>query len=213
VSRTNLFWDFYQLSTFTNLVEHTAPTNNDKLLIWDSTANTNRYLTLAGLMTNPPTADGITNTDTFLIWSTATNAGNLYGTNPTLAKVSLSGLSNFVATVVTNVFGAARFTSSESNLVTGVVADVPHGLGGTPQEVRWVIVCKTNDVGYVVGDEVPADMVELGEGYMLGGGANATNVFASLQNAGFTLNNKASGATEPALATRWKAKAYAVRYP
>lgn len=104
IGLTNIFsewWRWMRFAETTNTITdptnyflslHTAPTNGDALVIWDSRAQTNRAITLASLATNPPTASVLTNSDLIPWFATATNAANPYGTNPILAKVTIEQL-------------------------------------------------------------------------------------------------------------------------
>lgn len=49
-----------------------------------------------------------------------------------------------------------QFTSIKValGLGTGKIIDVPHNLGGTPSALRAVIICTTNENGYIIGEEV-----------------------------------------------------------
>lgn len=201
-----------RLLTFTNAVMHTAPTNNDALLIWDSVAGTNKQITLARLITNAPAATVATNGDFLLGYSTNDAA---------VVKYTPLQLTRFVtSSVPTLVYTNSlpmKFVTGESNVVPGKVSDVAHGLTGRPQSATWVIVCKTNDVGYVIGDEVDvAGIYEGGTGVVIfTGGANATNVFLTCDSSvgSVNLRRKDTGAVATITAVRWRAKCYATYFP
>lgn len=144
-------------------------------------------------------------------WVTNTIIGATpYGTNAHLALPAgwyVAGTS----LIASNVLG---FTSNESNFVAGVICNVAHGLGVTPGLVNWVAVCKTNDAGYEVGDELAVG--QLFEPSVAtpqwNHGANATNVFmTAFSSLGTTLRvyNKATGDLDLITLVRWRAKAYA----
>lgn len=104
------------------------------------------------------------------------------------------------------------FTSPEFSIRAGLMADLAHGFSNTPTFVRWVVVCKTNDVGYSAGDECDADYVLDNKGTsVFAEGSNATNIFLIYKNGSslFYLANKGSGAIQSGTIVRWKAKAYA----
>jgi hypothetical protein len=107
ITASNLFWSLETWNKpFTNLLTHTAPTNQDRLLIWDSTAGTNKTTTLGGLVTNLPLATLLTNTDSLLIFSTSTNSGTA-GTN-LVARTTMQQL----LTLVSNNIVAPLFTNT-----------------------------------------------------------------------------------------------------
>lgn len=100
------------------------------------------------------------------------------------------------------------FTSFEYPLAIGTV-QTNHGFTATPSQVRWVLLCKTNDIGYVVGDEVDAHVAENGDTTAMATGANATNVFLAIRNISALKFPTKDGATQGTInSARWKAKAY-----
>ena len=89
---------------FTNQLQHTAPTNVDRLLIWDATAGTNKWTTLSGLVTNLPVAVAPTNTARLMIVETGE-----------VKQVSILGLQvpgNGVGFVYTNMTSVIAHTAS-----------------------------------------------------------------------------------------------------
>lgn len=106
----------------------------------------------------------------------------------------------------------SNFTSIEYSLASGLVADTNHNLGTTPVMVRWVLVCKTADLGFSVGDEVDVahfyNNVTANQQFSSGG--NATNVFLLLRDTGnINVRKKSDGDDGSITASRWRAKAYA----
>lgn len=105
------------------------------------------------------------------------------------------------------------FTSAEFSISAGAIANVAHGLGVTPQQVRWVLVCKTTDLNFAVEDEVPIEhFVGPSAEARWSAGGNTTNVFLTLfSSTGSTLImfNKSTGNAESATLSRWRAKCYA----
>jgi len=72
------------------------------------------------------------------------------------------------------------FVSAEQAVsLSGATVTVAHGLGFTPTRVRWVMRCKTAELGFSIGDEVevPSAGDSTNFGLHQSGGANATNVF------------------------------------
>jgi hypothetical protein len=220
VTRSNLFYQASTVLTFTNLATHTAPTNLDALLIWDATAGTNRQTTLIGLQTNLPAATTFTNTDSFAFLSTVTNANNPFGTNNTLKRITLAQVQAYVTNTLTGGTNQiaytnqlpVTFTSGESNLVTGSAIDVAHGLGGTPQSVRFVLVCKIAQKGYSIGDEVESAAWHTAGTTTSAGGANSTNVFLTMGSATPNIYDKGSASDSPVTAIDWRLKAYATYF-
>lgn len=106
------------------------------------------------------------------------------------------------------------FVSSHFPLVSaGAIANVPHGLAGRPQFVRWVLENLVADQGYVPGDEIPLHCVlDNSNGIVrMNGDANATHVFATCYDsvAAFGVHHKSTGAFTNITSSRWRAKCYA----
>ena len=119
---------------------------------------------------------------------------------------------------------AQKFVSIEYPL-TNVSYSIStnHGLSVTPQSVRWVLVCKTAELGYSVGDEVSAEalVASADNSRHVVEGANATKVFFAYAGAGnaMQLPNKTSPAAPQTLTSassvisNWKLKCYASYTP
>jgi len=163
------------------------------------------------------TADGdgiqVTNLQPWRIaWMTNTIiAATPYGTNAAVALPAgwyVAGSS----LIASNALG---FTSNESNIVNGAICDVAHGLGVTPANVNWVFVCKTNDAGYAVGDELEMNQVTEADtsAVRFTHGANSTNVFctafSSVTASTLRLYTKSTGALDVMTAVKWRIKCYA----
>jgi hypothetical protein len=153
----------------------------------------------------------------------------VYGSNNVAAAAFLGP--NFVIQNYTNVTSGVTntgntllptsFTSQEYALpavgVGGVVANVAHGLSKTPTVLRWVILCKTNNLGYNVGDEVDVNSVLCGNAalsasqpWVFSNGVNATNVFLIMNNSGTPqIINKTNFNNASLPVASWKAKCYA----
>jgi hypothetical protein len=102
------------------------------------------------------------------------------------------------------------FTSQEYALAAGVIANVAHSFSNSPSYVKWVLVCKTNNVGYRVGDEVDVNGVLSGQPLVFANGANSTNVFLIMNNTGtFQIINKTNFVPATISLPSWKAKCYA----
>lgn len=204
---TNLWANFKYRAAFTNLVEHTAPTNTDKFLVWDSVANTNKYTTLSGLFTN--------------LTTTTTNGASDWYLTITNGTPKLIPYQNIVNNVSNAIFGVS-YTSGTSNLnglAAGKTMDVAHGLPGTPKIVNGIIVCTSTDAGYAVGDEIdfqgvfdpttPASTDHRGS-FGITAVANSTNIFV-VQAASNLLyvRNKTTGAGVDIDESKWSYRVYA----
>lgn len=135
-------------------------------------------------------------------------------------NIPISYISNFNATVqslatviVTNYANTNIFTTGEYALSNGLIADTNHGLAALPSLVNWVLVCKTNNAGFVVGDEVSVNAFTdtSGDNFCaFAGGANSTNVFlTSTAVTGLKVASKAGAGRVSVTAADWKAKGYA----
>lgn len=209
---SNLTQQLYGFLSFTNLALHTAPTNDDRLLIWDSLNGTNKQTTLSGLFTNLPAA--------------TTNAGDakmLVVSNGTPQITTLALLTTNIATLLqSNAVITRKFTSFDVSIGSSVaqLIDTNHGLGSTPRNWRWTLKCVTADLNYAVGDEIDYALA-LGSGFVeaFTCGVNSTNVWAAQTDGSPSLNARSTGgaytlgssyAITPA---RWKLKCYAEATP
>lgn len=97
----------------------------------------------------------------------------------------------------------------------GVFANEAHGLGAVPAFVYPVLVCTTGDLGYSIGDEIPAIGVEVasggGNGMTIYGCASATNVFVVVRAAssGWLISHKTTGVATLIDTGDWSLKIYA----
>lgn len=208
---TNLLQEWWRWMPFSTnsptnslLSLHTAPTNTDFLLIWDSVGKTNKATTLLGLFTNLPSVavNGVTNGDFIPIVSTGTNANNPFGTNNTFSKVSVTNL--FRSYVATNspVFNSSAVTTNT------------HGLAGKPQVVRVVMLCTNANNGYLIGDEVDVNDFHANGIYNpVTVSADATKIYLAYGQAGnaWILHGSKADGTYGATITKsdWNLKIYA----
>jgi hypothetical protein len=126
-----------------------------------------------------------------------------------------SGLTNLAAAMPSQLpknFASALYSIHSSGTSANIMK-TNHGLPGAPQLVRFILVCQTNDDGYVVGDEVDVPSFNANQTPAFSGGANLTNVFLSQFANAFMVDNKTNGAQAGATSARWKAKCYAVYFP
>lgn len=126
----------------------------------------------------------------------------------------LGGGTNVVTTNIVDKLVLTNFVSEEMEIATGQVTNMAHNLGTTPSVVRWVLVCKTNDLGFEVGDEVDAAGARDSSTHYnhFSFGANSTNVFLIARDGNsFELLNKTNGTATAATSSgaRWRAKCYA----
>jgi hypothetical protein len=189
------------------------------------TLNSGVPLTVAGQQTN--TADmvlGTTNTNTVTI--NATLAGTLQGT-PTVSlttKASAVGAdavllkdsadTNKLKTVLVSALGPLTFTTNAS-VTAGLPINMAHGLGGVPDAFQVLFLCTNADAGYVAGDYVPAYQMSENTyaGLRTGGGANATNVWALVNNVALYTFNKTNpaGGFSAITVTNWNVVVKATR--
>jgi hypothetical protein len=242
----SLILDHWQSHPFTNLSAIASQTNSDRLLIWDSAAGTNKWISIAAWNTNPPAASAFTNDDSFLFWSTSTNAAD--GTNGRLKRLTMAGVYTNppTATAWTNTDTVAiwstatngpggtnptpakielgtilprKFVSAEYPLPTtdgGGTTNIAHGLPGEPQVVNWVLVCKTSNAGYDVGDAIPINRFYDSGGSLpsMVGGGNATNVFLTFnRRSGVGNKSGANTYTAPITEASWRARCTAFYFP
>lgn len=117
-------------------------------------------------------------------------------------------LQTFSLMLATNQY---QFVSSEIAVAGGAQAiDTAHSLGVTPTFVKCVLVCKTSQAGYAVGDEV--DVAVASNQKFATMGANATNVFIAIRaSADIELYNKVSPGSPVTTITpsSWRFKFYA----
>lgn len=146
IAVTNLWLAFTYRAPFTNLVEHTTPTNTDKLLIWDSTANTNKWITFSGMVSNLPTATAVYSTNVFLVQS-----------NGIGYQVSYTTLANSISNTINS---GSTYTGSNALPALAATQTFTHPLAGMPQAVRVVAYFISDDAansGYTTGDEIDID--------------------------------------------------------
>jgi hypothetical protein len=166
-------------------------------------------LVLSATSTNTPHILFSTNADVSLSRSTtnwlAVGDGTGQNTNGNLA-VQLLSCSNLVFTSTNApVFNGAGITNLPGTGIrafaptnrwdiygdSNSIVDIAHGLGYTPNVVKWSLVCVTNEYDYSVGDCVPIE-AEIGGARVWG--ANETNVFIQVNanGAGIVIYAKTS---------------------
>lgn len=187
-------------------------------------ASASPALTALGLPSNPTAV--VTNGSTLPVAfnTNMTVNGNVVATKFTGDGSSLTGITASQVGAVDASQMPQKFASTEYTLTNvSYSISTSHGLSGLPQIVRWVLVCKTNELGYVVGDEVSA-------GALVNSAdnskhplemANITNVafVFSVNGAAMQLPNKTNPAAPQSLTQvssviqKWKLKCYATYLP
>jgi hypothetical protein len=212
LTRSNLFYQFFEFNTWTNQGLYLTPSNQDSIAVFSAALGTNVQTTVVALNTNK------------LIVTTNSPAGFIYGeSNGIPIKMTFNSLSN---TVYANMVSSG-FTSTNQTFVTtnfplsnysGAATNcqnAAHGLGTKPTIVKAVLECILADLGYSAGDEVDIASVEHYSGSFSGQaisfGANATNVFAYIAGSDGNVYMRAnySGSSTPLTKVRWRLKVYA----
>ena len=205
ISISNLWAQNFEYTRgFTNQLQHTTPTNSDRLLIWDTLAGTNKWVTVLGLHTNLPVSTVPTNTATLTLYETGqVKRASIEVLRTTLTTAAfLSTNQTFTGSVALGSISAA-----------GKYIDTAHGLGVTPKSLHCVLVCATADQNYAVGDEL-----DFGNIWSSGGTspigtpwANSTNVGVTTLGAAntFQIPDKTTGTPATPTAARWTLKIYA----
>lgn len=116
VARSNLWYQhwYYRSSDFTNLTVHTAPTNSDALVLWDSLSGTNRQIPLINLFSN---ANRVTYSDPTNVITT------IAGTDGT--NLSTITKSDFLSRGLPSGFPVQTVTASDGTFTT-VATAIPY---------------------------------------------------------------------------------------
>ena len=164
--------------------------------------NATPYAGHIGLFTTNLTSANFTVNGTTLLNNNVT----VLGTN---SAQYFSGNGGGLTNITFTLFTSPQFTLPAAG-VGGVVANVAHGFSNTPTFVRWVLVCKTNNFGYTVGDEVDVNSVINGQPWVFSNGASSTNVFLIMNGTGIpAFINKTNFNSVQFTLADWKAKCYA----
>lgn len=161
-----------------------------------------------GVISNVNVAAGAAVAVSKLAFSTNTVvASSAFGTN------ALLGFNSYFTATSSNTFEPLRFATSETALGSGTTLNVAHGLGSTPEIVRFVLVCKTSESGFAVGDEVDihAFSRDAGSRPAFSVGGNSTNIFCTQgDTALIRVSGKADGTIGSAITPgSWRIKGYA----
>lgn len=187
-------------------------------------ASASPALTALGLPSNPTAVVTNGSTQPVVFNTNMTVNGNVVATQFTGDGSSLTGIT------ATQVGAAAasqmpqKFTSTEYALTNAQYSiSTSHGLSGPPQFVRWVLVCKTNELGYVVGDEVSAgalvNSTDNSRHPLEMASSTAVAFVFSVNGAAMQLPNKTNPVAPASLTSvssvikNWKLKCYATYLP
>jgi hypothetical protein len=137
-----------------------------------------------------------------------TNNGSISSqtvTSPILSTVPFQ-LPVYLVNGTTNI---GYISPAAGNVITGPNPFAPV----VPSDIRWVLVCVTNDAGYAIGDEVDVRGFYLSGGNAIpcyNSGANSSTIFMVANNSGnaFNILNKGTGTGTGINQSRWSAKCY-----
>lgn len=190
---------------------------------WQNFGNATRAQVLTGLGT--PTNTAIAAADTILaafaklqgqvtarMTNPMTAAGDMIrgGTSGAPERVA-AGTNGYVWTMVAGVpvwaaaGSEASYQSSAAAFVGGGLLTLTHGLGVKPTRISAALVCKTANIGYSVGDEIPYPTFATDSGGSTGLSvvATTTQIFVRMGASNFVILDKASGVTTFFTAANW----------
>lgn len=196
--------------------------------IVDAVINSNAAINMSKIYaaSNFLAIGGSNNTLTPLMYDPRTLAIQTY-TNVTITTNVIGG-TNFVITVTNigpalvevayaaTVYGVAgtSITNSQGGFghpittTNGAYISALNPYSAVPSFERWVLVCLTNNNGYVSGDELDARSVGGGSLPAFAMGASATNVWLTAAGQTQTFINKTNGVSVSFNPIQWNAKAY-----
>lgn len=222
-SMTNAFqqaYRFWQLANPSNAVSDPTnyflsargvPVKTDALLIW---AGTNKYITLSNLVTLSAAATLATNGD--FMWGYSTNDGQIATFTPRQLQKYITNSVQSPTLALTNKL-PQTFISTAVGLGNGILVNVAHGLGSTPQCVRWVLV-QTNsaaDVSWGQNREVgiEAFVTSTGIPWFAGEADGTTLILTAASTGTLQVRDASSGALGNVNTGKWVAKCYATYFP
>jgi hypothetical protein len=174
------------------------------------------------LDTNLATNAGVT-VDKLSVLGNALVWGNTNAAGSNAAGGALLLGSHFTVSVNSNKTASATNTGATLMLActnsgeigfpgVGGRVDYGHTIGHTPSRIEVRAICKTEDVGYKVGDEVQlSSLYQTGPHMAWTIGCNTTNVFCVRSSAASDMGlfNKTDGANDTITTSRWRIKFYA----
>lgn len=199
---TNLLQPYFYTNSFVPWAIYPTNAASNAWGFFTSFAITNLFMTNNSgvVISNTQT---LLNTDSFPVSS----AGQSTNTTATL-----QALYQFL-TNQTALLGKG-FVSTNFALpaVTGLVTNVPHGLGVQPRLVRWVLVNTTAEGGWATNSEMSIESIVSADNSVNAGitfGSDTVNVSMSFNYGnGFGYANRTTGAFTTFVSTHWKAKVY-----
>ena len=98
------------------------------------------------------------------------------------------------------------FTSTEQTITNGSGLNIAHGLGAKPSRVEAVLLCKTTEDGWAVGDEIalPSKDAVSSSVFNFILGWDATNVTVVTCASGVQVVNKSTGAAVALTNSNWR---------
>lgn len=144
----------------------------------------------------------------YVKWTTNTILGaSTYGTNTALSLSSDFRLETNTLSVVYSTFISGEYAFD----IAGSIVSTNHSLGTTPSYVRAVLVCKTNDLSWVVGDEVGLESVYNSAGgtsFNITATATQIKLIGNVASASHAMI-KSDGNGQNITTVRWRLKIYA----
>ncbi len=89
-------------------------------------------------------------------------------------------------------FLASAYATDEKTLTNGATTTVAHRLKSPPFQMWGVLICKTAELGYAVGDETPIPGFEDASDYGVSLSCDATNIYATAGASGVRLMRRSA---------------------
>ena len=109
-----------------------------------------------------------------------------------------------------------EYVSPETSVAAGGTATLTHGLGAMPKAIHLSVVCKTAELGYVVGEEAALignllTGVDAGTNISLQTASTSTTIRLKVGSTGIAVLNMTTGVPALITAANWKiiVRAYA----
>lgn len=101
------------------------------------------------------------------------------------------------------IFFTKEYVSPEQVVTAGGTITLTHGLGVKPKLVEAVIICKTAEAGYAVGDEVTVEIEATTISYNFSVGRSATTLRCVCGSSGLVAINT-SGSVSTLTSANWR---------
>lgn len=222
-SMTNLhqqIYRHYQLANPSNsvsdpsnyfLANAASPVKTDALLVW--AGNTNKYSTFSNLVTRSTACTTATGGD--MAWGYSTNQSQIVAYKMVDLQKWVTNQANSRTLALTNNL-PQTWTTQGVTLANGPLVNAAHGLGGTPQCVRWVLVATALDGGWGIGREVPiTSFCDSSTGkpwFAEESDGTAVNVVAA-DTGTMQVRHSVSGVATNAVQAKWTLKGYVTYFP